>query len=545
MKSLQKAVIASLLIGLFSCSTEVDPTKGKMIFRYNQSSGISSLDPAFARVQGNIWAVNQLFNTLVALNDSLLIVPSIAKYWSIEDSGMIYRFTLRSDIAFHPHECFDSEVRFCNAFDAAFSLNRLRDPKLASPGSWLMNPVDKVIAINDSILEIHLIRPFPPFLSTLSMAYASIVPIEVDDCLSDIFGKEPIGTGPFLFTRWLWNEKLVFRKNPSYFEIDEQGKRLPYLDAVAIRLLPDKQAEYLELLQGNIDMISGLDPSYVHDILSINGGLNEKHKAQVEMLKGPYLNTEYLGIFQEELPSGSHCLQDNNLRRAFSLSIDREDMLIYLRRGVGEAAFGGILPSGMPGKSIPHSPDFNRIDSARSLLVNWKKEHTSETPSVKIHTTAAYLDLCEFVQAGLNRVGFEAEIELMPPSLLREGMATGKLQVFRASWIADYPDAQNYLSLYYSPNHAPNGPNYSHFSDSLFDMVYEQSLLETNEKERYAQYQFLDSMTVSSYALIPLYYDQAIRFHGKGWHGLEPNPLNLLDLRSVYYLRDTSTTTGK
>ena len=112
-------------------------------------------------------------------------------------------------------------------------------------------------------------------------------------------------------------------------------------------------------------------------------------------------------------------------------------------------------------------------------------------------------------------------------------MATGKVDFFRGSWIADYPDAESYLSLFYSKNKAPNGPNYTHFENSLFDQLYESAFLETNDQKRYEHYRKMDSIIVSEAPVIPLFYDKAIRFVSKEVHGLGINPLNSLYLKRV------------
>ena len=105
--------------------------------------------------------------------------------------------------------------------------------------------------------------------------------------------------------------------------------------------------------------------------------------------------------------------------------------------------------------------------------------------------------------------------------------------MFRASWVADYPDAENYLSLYYSKNFAPNGPNYTHFSNSTFDGLYEQSYLETNVHEREKLYTKMDSLVMHEAPIVPLFYDEVVRFTRKDVSGLGINPTNLLDLKHV------------
>ena len=218
------------------------------VFRYNEHSNISSLDPAFAKTLANTWVVNQLFNSLVQLDDSLHIQPDVAKSWNISNEGKTYTFTLRNDVYFHRHILFGKDsTRAVVAQDFTYSFNRLKDPKVASPGGWILQNVANYKAIGDSVFQINLKKAFPPFLGLLAMKYCSVVPKEAVDYFGDKFREHPIGTGPFKFKLWIENTKLVFLKNTEYHEVDSQGYKLPYLDAVAITFLPDKQSEFYNL----------------------------------------------------------------------------------------------------------------------------------------------------------------------------------------------------------------------------------------------------------------------------------------------------------
>ena len=115
----------------------------------------------------------------------------------------------------------------------------------------------------------------------------------------------------------------------------------------------------------------------------------------------------------------------------------------------------------------------------------------------------------------------------------KQAKANGKLDFFRASWIADYPDAENYLSLFYSKNLAPDGPNYTHFSNYEYDRMYENSLRETNPEKSKLLYQKMDSIITSKSIIVPLFYDEVVRFISKNVVGMEINATNLLDLRNV------------
>ena len=228
-----------LSIFLFSCSQNNDISHLK-IFKYNEISGINSLDPAFSKDLASVWATSQLFNGLVQLDSNLLIKPSIAKSWKVSNDKLNYVFYLRDDIYFHNIDKLSLERgRKVNAFDFEYSFSRLIDNKVASPGRWVMSNVKSFKAQNDSIFLIELYSPFPGFLGLLSMQYCSVVPKEIVE--STDFHSNPIGTGPFKFQMWQKGEKLIFRKNQNYFEI-ENNQRLPHLDGVSITFLRDKQA---------------------------------------------------------------------------------------------------------------------------------------------------------------------------------------------------------------------------------------------------------------------------------------------------------------
>jgi len=514
---------------LLSCNKHISKYDDSQVFRYNEHSNISSLDPAFAKNQANIWAVNQIFSGLVQLNDSLYVQPDIAKSWLISEDGKTYTFNLRKDIQFHKHILFGKDsTRTVLAQDFEYSFNRLLDANVASPGRWVLQNIANFKAENDSTFVINLHKSFPPFLGLLTMKYCSVVPKEIVVYYGTEFRSNPIGTGPFVFKLWVENTKLVLRKNKKYYEY-ENNKQLPYLEAVAITFLPDKQSEFLQFIQGNLDFLSGIDPSYKDDILTAKGELSNRYSKRIKMQKGAYLNTEYLGVLMDSTTSETKSLL---IRKAINYGFDRAKMIKYLRNGIGTPAVNGFIPAGLPSfnalKGYTYQPE-----KARKLINTYKQQSGNKEPKITITTNSQYVDLCEYIQQELQKVGLQVAIDVVPPSTLRQSKANGKLPIFRASWIADYPDAENYLSLFYSENFAPNGPNYTHFSNAQFDKWYEESITITNEVARHKLYQKMDSLVMAHAPVIPLYYDQVIRFTQKNVNGLGINPINLLHLKRV------------
>lgn len=514
----------------FSCGNTKNEKDLNQVFRYNEHKNIGSLDPAFAKDNADIWAVNQLFNGLVQMDDGLNVQPCIAKRWEVSPDALTYSFLLRDDVFFHKQKLFGKDsTRTVKASDFEYSFNRLIDTKIASSGRWVLNKVESFSAENDSTFTIKLKQPFPAFLGLLTMKYCSVVPKEVVEHYGSNFRANPIGTGPFKFKRWEENIKLVFRKNNNYFEKDSNGKKLPYLEAVAITFLPDKQSEFLQFIQGNLDFLNSLDASYQDDILTSKGELREKYETDINMIRGPYLNTEYLGFFMDsETPE----IQSKLIRQAVNYGFDRKKMMTYLRNGIGIPANGGFIPKGLPGYNATIGYTYNP-EKSKALIKQFKEETGNNAPEITITTTSNYLNFCEYIQRELQKTGLIVTVDVIPASTLKSAKANGKLNLFRASWVADYPDAQNYLSLFYSGNFAPNGPNYTHFKNENFDTWYSQSFTETTTKTREKIYSKMDSLVMQEAPIISLYYDEVVRFTRQNVNNLGINPINMLDLKKV------------
>ena len=518
---------SSLFLG---CNTSDIDAKTKQVFRYNEHKNIGSLDPAFAKDNADISAINQLFNGLVQMDSLMDVVPAIASSWEISENAKVYTFNLREDVYFHTHSLFGTDkTRTVTANDFVYSFDRLRDPKLASPGGWVLQNVESYKALDAQRFQITLKSPFPAFLGLLTMKYCSVVPKEIVEHYGADFRSNPIGTGPYKFKRWEENIKLIFRKNNRYFETNQAGKKLPYLEAVSITFLADKQSEFLQFIQGNIDYITGLDASYKDDILRADGVLKPSYASSVKMLRAPYLNTEYFGFYMDsEVPE----YQSELIRQAVNYGFDRAKMMKYLRNGIGIPAIGGFIPKGLPGHNEGAGYDY-QPEKAKQLLETYRIESGNPQPEITLTTTANYLSFSEFIQRELQSIGLTIRIEVMPPSSLKSAKSNGKVDLFRASWVADYPDAQNYLSLFYSGNFAPNGPNYTHFKDAQFDIWYEEALLETDLEKRINLYQKMDSLVIKKAPVVVLFYDEVIRFTSIDVNGLGINPTNLLELKNV------------
>lgn len=535
-----------LLLG--GCHGGGDRT-GKKVFTYNESDGIASLDPAFAKNRSIIWAVHQLYNTLVETDDRLNIVPGLARSWEASADRRTWTFHLRTDVYFHDDAAFPSgRGRRLVAGDIVYSLNRILDPATASSGAWIFHDRvdtsgsaasgrpggDAFTAPDDSTFRLRLIRPFNPILGILTMPYCSAVPHEAVERYGKEFRAHPVGTGPFRFKSWEEGETLILLKNDHYYERDSAGRPLPYLDAVKIEFNDEKATEFLEFRQGQLDFINEIDASFKDEVLSKRGQLKKEWEGKIILSVSPQLNTEYLGILVD---TASDLVRHSPLRllavrQAINYGFDRRKLILYLRNSLGLPAESGFVPAGLPSfdSTKVHGYHYDPA-KARELLAAAGFPEGRGLPPIRLLTIPNYEDVATFVARQLRDLGMDIEVEVVQKSLLLEETAQSKALFFRGSWIADYPDAENYLSVFYSKNPAP--PNYTRYSDPVFDRLYERALEETNDSARYRLYQEMDQRIMDASPVVPVWYDEVVHLINPWVRGLTPNALNLLELRRV------------
>ena len=523
------------------CQFDAPPSEGE-VFRYNEPTAIGSLDPAFASDQAHGWLSKQLFSTLVDSDSTLSPLPQLAYRWEARPDGLEWTFYLRTDVYFHDDPCFPGgQGRRMTAADVAYSLERLMASKTSSPGWWILANVGQIEVLDSATIRFHMTQPEEAMLGRLAMPYCGVVAPEAVARYGAHFSSHPVGTGPFYLKAWARQEKIVLRRNARYFGRDEAGQALPYLEAVAVRCIPDRQAAFLEFVKGELDMVSGMDASYKDQLFTQEGTLQSRWEGRLSLQKAPFLNTEFLGIRQKD-PSPAY-LGDVRVREALNWAIDRVSMMRYLKNNVGIPAHGGILPAGMPGYrevdawDAAGTPGWS-FDPGRAKallheagLLDADGRPKPDLEPIVISTTASYRDICEYIQSAWNQLGLPVEVQVMPSAAFREDKANGRLPVYRASWIADYPSAGNYFMLFDSKWAAPQGANASQIESPEIDAgIALWTLAERTGQGAEAAFA-LDQKIHRSALCIPLFYDESIRVLHHEWVGIPPHPMNMLDLR--------------
>ncbi len=529
------------IAGCGSSNTEHDT---RQVFRFNELGDVTSLDPAMSGKFENNWAVNQIFNGLLEMDDQLNVKECIAKSWQISDDGLTYTFALRQDVFFQDDPQFPGgKGRKVNAGDFVFSFTRLFDKRISN-ASTLLDVVDYYPnknhpgfeSIDDSTFVIHLTRPFKPFLGILTMKFFSVVPKEVVQFYGDGFKTHPVGTGPFRLKTWIEDTRLDLERNPGYFKKDSEGKQLPYLDFVSVSFIDDPDAAFLQFLAGDLDMLSGIDAINKEKVLQSDGKLKPDMADKYVLQSAEFLKTDYIGFNidpDNEVVKNSP-LRLKLVRQAINYAINREQIVRFRRSNLGTQATSGFIPPSLKAydpallKGFTYDPD-----KARELLDMAHYPGGKGLPSISLATTGSYLDIAEEIRHQLMEVGITVEIEIMTPVAFTSAVAESKVMSFRKSWIGDYPDPENFMSLFYSKHWSPGGSNYTHFSHSEFDRLYEKCLVEQSDSIRSDLFLRMEQILVDEAPVVPLYYDRVVRLVQKNISGLSIDPTNMINLERV------------
>ena len=347
-----------------------------------------------------MWAVHQLYNTLVEVDENMQLKPSLAKSWDVSADNLSFIFHLRTDVYFHDDAAFiNGKGRLLTATDVAYSFTRLINKNTASPGAWIFNSradtLQPFSAINDSTFQLKLIRPFQPILGILSMQYCSIVAKEAVEKYGSNFRSHPVGSGPFAFVAWEEGQALVLKKNDHYFEKDSSGYALPYIDGIKVSFFDSKATEFLEFQQNRLDFINDIEASFKDEILTKTGNLKKDWEGKLLLQKHPYLNIEYLGILVDSNNAlvKQSPLRLQKIRQAINYAFDRKKMMLYLRNSIGTAAESGFVPAGLPSFDSTVVKGYH-YDAAKAklLLAEAGYPNGDNLPVIKLLTIPVYAD---------------------------------------------------------------------------------------------------------------------------------------------------------
>ncbi|NTV46229.1 MAG: ABC transporter substrate-binding protein [Chlorobiales bacterium] len=569
-------IVLSILAGCSSQKKEKPvspyrPAEGGKVYGgqyvFNETSDLPTLDPVQIGDVSSHHTAHQIYELLVDLDPNTLeVVPELAKRWEISDDELTYTFILRDSIFFHNSPCFPQKTgRKVIAQDIKYSFERVCNPNTQTKGFSIfqdkvvganeyfteipaakkearpqrINDVKGFIAKDDTTFIIKLTKPFAPFLKTLTSAFCYIVPEEAVKCTGDNFRMNPVGTGPFIFSEFKEGQYLFLKRNPHYWQKDNHGNRLPFLDEIKITFIRDLTTQLMELGKGTLSECYRIPEELRADWIGKDGKLSEKYQKDFILQRIPALSVQYYGMNTKVAP-----FNDKRVRQALCYAIDRDKIAKYvLKGGVAAPATHGLIPPSIPGYNAgkTHGYGFDPA-KARQLMAEAGYPNGKGFPAVSLQLNSGggrNVQVAEAIQAMLKEtLNINIALTVVEWSQHLESLERSKAPFFRIGWVADYPEPENFLNLLYG-NLVPKNldarsyPNTTRFENSEFDALYKKALATINDHERYDLYQKAEQIAMNEAPMMLIFYDLDERILNRD---VRDYPLNAMDRRDMKFV---------
>ena len=573
MKKLIFLLVGATII-LSSCGGEKAKTERKTqtalggvkyggVFKMNENEDFRSLYPLNITMAIENRIASQVFEGLVKFNqEDLSIVSSLAESWEINDDATSYTFKIAKGVKFHDNNCFDGgKGREVTAVDFKYCLDRacVSDPtnqmypllkdrvkgakeyhESVNNKTPLEGGVSGITVVDEYTLKIDLNYSFAGFLNIVSHNAFYLYPKEAVETYGIEMRINCVGTGPFRVKKIKESETVILERNPSYWKNDEHGNQLPYLDGLKFSFNKEKKAELLEFKKGNLDLVFRLPLEMISDVVGeledAKKGGNRPYVMQVV----PALSVFYLG-FQHQLEP----FNNKDVRKAFNYAIDRDAIVTYTLQGEGRPALHGIVPP-FKGYDYENVKGYQfDIEKAKEHLAKAGFANGKGFPELSLQINPGGGDrnvqIAEVIQKMLNEnLGISIKIEQMPLSQHLESLETGKSLFWRATWIADYPDPENFLNLL-NGSHVPDKlseksyTNPMRYQSTKFDSLFNIALREIDDAKRFKLFGEVDQIAVDDAAIMPIFYDENTRLIQVHVKNFPSNAMEYRDMTSVYF----------
>jgi len=552
-------------LSLTSCGEkEIDPESliaqgGKKYggeFKFMSTEKISSLLPTSAADHYTSRIVAQIYEPLLRLDpETMTVVPSVAESFIVSSDATIYTLKIRKGILFHNDACFDENNHELTAHDVKFSLelacsglkenrvsylltNRIKGAEEFAKKSTKSLPssgVSGIVVVDDYTIQITLKNSFAGFESILSHASLGIFPKEAYDKYGAKIGDHAVGTGPFALES-MSNDKIVLKRNNNYWRSDELGNKLPFLSNVIMTYTDNKRGELLAFRKANVDLVLEIP---VEEIEHIFGSLEEAQQGKNIKHKVESAASMKMGYVAMKLSSRE--FKDVRVRKAFNIAINRDEIVDNWLEGEGSAANNGFVPNMI---NYPHEKvighKFN-VGEAKRLMTQAGYPNGSNFPAMDFYVNAVdgslTHKLCQGVAQQLkDNINVTLNIKLCTIEERQEAVNSGVAKIWRAGWIADYPDAENFLALFYGGNIASSTGMLNRFKyqNDAYDAIYENALTESNPEKRTALLVKCDQMVINDAILMPMITDDHIVMVNARVRGFKANSMESLNLTEIF-----------
>ncbi len=538
------------------------------IARLNEVENFKSLMPIAINEINSYHIASQVYEGLVCYNQNdLSIIPGVASRWEVSEDQKEYTFYIRANALFHDDPCFPetkgraakaSDVKFCfdklcmqdasnNQFDVTFKdrvLGANECFEASKSGSSI--GVKGVSVVNDSTLKIQLTHSDASFLNVLAMPGCYVYPKEAVTKYGNDMRIKAVGTGPFFIETLKEGETIIMKKHQAYWGVDEFGNKLPHLDGIKWSFIKDKKTEILEFKRGNLDMVYRIPVEMFHDIMGDLQTAKER-KSEFEIVSSAALNTCFYGFNIQANP----VFAKKEVRQAFNFAIDRKKIADFTIQGEGTAADYGMVPytegfekAGYDYKSlVGYSFDPAK---AKELLKQAGYPDGKGFPEVLLEINSGGGDrnilVAEVVQKMLKEhLNVNVNINTVPFAEHVDNVQSGKSDFFRYAWVADYPDPETFLTLFYG-GHVPASLqdksyiNFFRYKSTKFDSLFNAARVEPDKTKRFGLLAKAEQVALEDAPYMPIFYDENFRLEQKNVRNLPENPLNFMNLGTTYLI---------
>ncbi len=528
-----------------------------------QTAGPNSLDPVRGSSTYDNIAASYVYETLLEyeyLTRPYKLKPCLLEEMpEVSEDGKTFTFKLRDDIFFQDDPCFEGgKGRKVVTDDVFYSLKRMADTSNQPKSWWLMAdtiegfdeykeeqneaeefdysvPVSGMVKINDREFQIVLNKPFYRFIYTLAMFQTSVLPHEAVDQYGLKLSRHPVGTGPFLLDHWETGVQMVYRRNPNYRDVrypsdpgmledgtapylgyeedkalglyESAGQRLPLADKVVLTMFPIPQPMWLKFLNQELDYsrvpAENFSQAFIKRKRTLRPSFVEKG---IRVVPLPLLDLIYNGFNMEDPGFGGYSDEKKWVRQAISLAIDLEEVNQAFYEGIN-LLYDGPIPNGLEGHPEGHSAEVNyrgpNLQKAKALLAKAGHPNGEGLPKLVFYTSRQPQSVAMAYMSArkLKKIGIKMEINSVDFSELSEKLREKGAPFFGLAWGADYPDAENFLQLFYGPFQSPMSNNFN-YNRPQYNQLYDEVRVMPPSPERTAKYEKMRDMIIEDVPMI-------------------------------------------
>ena len=503
--------------------------------------GIKGLDPIHDDDVYSAQEIAKVYEGLVEyhyLKRPYELIPNLAAAMpTISADQLVYTFKLKEGVYFHDNPCFpDGRGREFTAQDVVYSLKRLADLKNQAKGFWVIDgqiqglnewrekyanapatdyteDIPGLQAIDRYTIQFRLTQPNPRFLNLLAMSSCYIVAQEAVEHYGAEFVNHPVGTGPFTLKAFRPQDaKIVYHKNPTFRDkrfpseaaeeyqhmLDYAGQKLPLVDKIVTHILTEEQPRWFKFQKGEIDCMD-ISSEIATEIIENRALIPRISAKGIRLSQVPEVNTSCFVI------NNAHPLFKDNpkLRKAMSLAFDRNRYNQLFHKGIANMA-QSIIPPGLAGYQASYKNPYceYNVDKARQYLAEAGYPGGQGLPIITVDTTSSTISKqhAELFQQCMKVIGIQVKIVTnIWPELIKKKQNKATM-IHIMSWGAQYPDAENFLQLFYAPG-KPTGLG-AYFNDDQFNKIYERAVAMPDSPARTALYEELNQMLGESMPVI-------------------------------------------